>query len=66
MIHDPLEGPLFSAVTAIATSSPDSLQAYKEAIAEARTQTSTPSISDRRAIAAKRVPQPLRSKLFFD
>lgn len=54
------------AVTAIAASSPDSLQAYKEAIAEATTQTSTPSLSDRRAIAAKHIPQPLRSELFFD
>ncbi|KAJ5118908.1 isocitrate lyase [Penicillium atrosanguineum] len=54
------------AVSAIAKSSPGSLQAYKAAIAEVTTQISTPSLHERRAIAAKYISQPLMASLFFD
>lgn len=52
------------AVAAAAASSADGLKAYQDAIASATTATSSPSITERRELAAKHVPEAYSTLLF--
>ncbi|EXJ77601.1 isocitrate lyase [Capronia epimyces CBS 606.96] len=52
------------AVAAVGTSSPDGVAAYQAAIKQAGS--STLSLSDRRALAAKHLPEEVYAQLFFD
>ncbi|GAM37819.1 isocitrate lyase [Talaromyces pinophilus] len=54
------------AVASIASAASEELKAYQTAVAEGTTSTSCPSISERRALAKKHLPESISSELFFD